>query len=259
MNSIRDLDEVQLRALASLTKYPSIETFHSMGERGRLTEEHSLPRSEVIVTEKVDGTNAGIVFLGDEFLIRSREEWLTYSGDVIRNPQMGIVETLLPLGQRIAAERPDDGAVIVLFGEVYGGNVGASARNYSSRGARGFRLFDVIRYEPGFLATHLERPIDEIAAWREAGGQVFADEHVLTALASDWNLPIVPRVAKWELSGSQPIAAMYERLASAIDLTGCSLDGTAGRAEGLVLRTRDRLWIRKVRFEDYRRTLGRKP
>ena len=53
----RILTEANLRALNSATKYPSIPTYHVLGERGRLTEALNVVFGSdelVYITEKVD-------------------------------------------------------------------------------------------------------------------------------------------------------------------------------------------------------------
>src|ERR1051326_571600 len=55
-----------LARLNSATQYPSILTYHALGERGRLTEDRTTDFStvnpdDVEVTEKIDGTNARII------------------------------------------------------------------------------------------------------------------------------------------------------------------------------------------------------
>jgi hypothetical protein len=81
--TLRDLN---LRRLNSATKYPSIPTYHRLGEKGRLQEDVLTPfpldpSTEYEITEKIDGTNTRIVLApsSEEYLIGSREEWLTYS------------------------------------------------------------------------------------------------------------------------------------------------------------------------------------
>ena len=51
---------------------------------------------------------------------------------------------------------------------------------------------------------------------------------------------------------------MHELLTASLPTTLVGLDGTDGRAEGLVLRAPDRSVIAKARFQDYERTLRRR-
>ena len=61
MPATRDFD---LRKLNSATKYPSIPTYHALGERGMLLDEHaSFDGQSILATEKVDGTNSRTIRL----------------------------------------------------------------------------------------------------------------------------------------------------------------------------------------------------
>jgi ATP-dependent RNA circularization protein (DNA/RNA ligase family) len=55
--------EKDLNKINSVTKYPRIETYHKIGERGRLMDEVQVDFSDqkVILTEKVDGVNGRII------------------------------------------------------------------------------------------------------------------------------------------------------------------------------------------------------
>ena len=69
-----DVRAVDLRLLNSLTKYPSIPTYHTLDPRdGGLTDPATVFSGDVIATEKVDGTNSRLVLLPDgSYLIGSR-------------------------------------------------------------------------------------------------------------------------------------------------------------------------------------------
>ena len=95
---------VDLRRLNSATKYPSIMTYHSLGEKGSLLDEHmDMGDGELIFTEKVDGTNSRIVVApGADYVLGSREELLHARGDLIFNPALGIVEAIRDVAERQA-------------------------------------------------------------------------------------------------------------------------------------------------------------
>lgn len=92
-----------LAKLNSLTKYPSIPTYHALGDKGRLTEQTNVQfgaDEAISVAEKIDGTNARVIILEDGYIIGSREELLYSSTDLLHNPSQQIVETVLPyMGQ----------------------------------------------------------------------------------------------------------------------------------------------------------------
>ncbi len=61
--------------LNTATKYPSILTYHNLGEKGSLVESHVEDKvfesfDECYITEKIDGTNARIIFTEDDYTQR---------------------------------------------------------------------------------------------------------------------------------------------------------------------------------------------
>ena len=257
---------IDLDKLNTVTKYPSIETFHTIGDRGRLKEElrQPLPPDDrkLYATEKVDGANCRIVVFpspdGGEptFIIGSREEFLTARGDLIFNRVLGIVEAARPWAEGIVRSTTLRlSTVMVYFVEVYGGEL-PEARRYTGNKASGVRLFDVMAFEPGELAQLLHsNSIEQLAAHRDHGGPKFLDFTTVERLAESFQLPLVPH---FELASRPPqdVRGTYEWLREILPgPTKVALDGTPGKPEGLVLRTVDRKFICKVRFEDYERTL----
>lgn len=247
--------------LNSATKYPSILTYHALGERGPLTDErthswHELHEdTEVVLTEKVDGTNARVIRMPDgDWFIGCREELLTCKGDRVANPMLGIVEAV-----RGWADQLTDTAspfVQVFFVEVYGHKIGRAAGQYTGEGKVGFRLFDAALVSPTILSWERE----EIASWREHGGQAFATEEGLWRAAKVSGAPLVPRLGTVRASAlPTDVEGMHTWLTTALPATQVALDDEGrGAAEGIVLRTKDRRIIAKARCEDYARTLKRR-
>ena len=61
-----DLTKIDLALLNSMTKYPSIPTYHTLDPKnGALSEPASAFEGDVIGTEKVDGTNSRIILTPD--------------------------------------------------------------------------------------------------------------------------------------------------------------------------------------------------
>jgi len=261
-----------LPSIDSTTKYPSIPTYHEMGERGRLTDTRinlDIPDDEeIIITEKVDGTNARVIVFPDgNFLIGSRDSLLYAKGDLIINPQLGIVPTLINTPWEIFAE---PSAVLVFFLEVYGHNVGKAAKIYAGNSKRtSMRLFDIVSIDIHTFNDLIELSPDKIAPWREHGGQSFLpfdeieglmelkvrDEDEGCLLTEDiLTVPHLNNVYASELPQTlEETLAFMER---EISNTNCPIVNSAtGQAEGLVIRTADRRMIAKMRFEDYNRTL----
>lgn len=259
--NFRTLDLLRLN---SATKYPSIPTFHTIGEKGRLQEEHlPLPDAPLYASEKIDGTNARILVPTapdldtPRWIIGSREELLCADGDLIGDPSLGIVSAVREIASRAAdALFGHRLALFVLYGEVYGGRVSAASRAYTKTGSVGFRLFDMVAFTAAQLEEALGKDRADISSWREHGGQTFLDVDSLTAVAGRLDLKQPPRLAiPRPIPSSVVDAAVW--LSEVVPLlTHAGLDGEPGRAEGCVVRTADRKFIAKLRFEDYERTLG---
>ena len=246
---------IPLDKLNTATKYPSIPTYHALGERGCLTEEVLVDFSnepEVIYTEKVDGTNAPFIYFpfNDTYIVGSREDLLYYSEDLIKNDSQGIVDRLI-VAQGSMVPPAYDAAFWVFYGEVYGHKIGKAAKNYTLTGKTGFRLFDAIVFPPEEYFNSLPDDLSKLSLWRERGGQIYMMEEDLPYIFKE----TTPRLhAKSPLPTS--IEDTYEWLKEILPgNTLVPLDGEGGKPEGVVVRTPDRSKIAKIRFEDYERTL----
>lgn len=254
-----DIRTVDLRVINSMTKYPSIPTYHTLDPRnGGLVEEAVPFTGTVVATEKVDGTNGRIVLLPDgSYLLGSREELLYARGDLIGNPALGIVDALRPVADALVGNEGGD-RIVVYYLEVYGGKVTAASKQYTAAGRVGFRLFDVVDVDDhaDLLGWNPQR----IAGWREGGGQRFRDEKALAEAAASNGLELTPRLFETDATdlptGIEATKALLDERLPAT-LAGLD-DGPSGRAEGIVLRTTTRSVIAKARFQDYERTLKRR-
>jgi hypothetical protein len=250
---------IDFAALNSATKYPLIPTYHTL-EGGRLTESPMVypPGDPVTLTEKIHGTSARIAQLpGGDYVIGNRNTLLHAKGDRIPNMVDGVVTELMATAASLTL-LDDDTWVRVFYFEVYGGRIGPWAKQYTGLGTVGHRLFDVA-YIP--LDVLEETPAD-IAAWRDAGGQLFANEATLQRAARAESLALVPRLGTVS-ADSLPVTleGMHEWLRSAFPMgTFAPLDdGGKDKPEGIVLRTTDRGVITKARFEDYEKIFGTMP
>jgi hypothetical protein len=254
-----DIRRVDLGKLNSLTKYPSILTYHALGDKGVLQEAVQVPfTGRVIGTEKVDGTNTRLIFCPDgAALVGSREDLLWERRDLIGNPAMGIVEAVKDTVQRLVERLCGPKRVAVYFLEVYGKNIGGGARNYTRQGKVAFRLFDVVFIED--YEELLAWPAERIAHWRDQGGQRYVDASLLPELARDAGFETVP--ALFDLDAARlPISLEdTQRFLLGFERSRCTLDdGADGVPEGVVVRRPDRKAIAKIRREDYERTLKRR-
>lgn len=250
---------IDLRAINSATKYPSIPTYHTLNPRnGTLTDStvYFERGNGVVLTEKIDGTNTRIITLpGGQYLIGSREELLTHRGDVVHNPMLGIVDAVRDIAEGLTPMPADVPFLGVYYGEVYGGKL-PMARDYTSTGATGFRLFDVAFIPTEVLGWSVER----IASWRQHGGQQFVPwlELLETEVKEDLTLvPVLANVSPSELPVT--IEDTYTWLKEYTPATRALLDKDArGESEGIVLRSQNRGTIAKARFSDYERTLRKR-
>ncbi len=257
-----DRNTINLRALNSLTKYPSIPTYHELDPRnGSLLDSCIEFTGEVHLSEKIDGTNSRVILLPDDtYLLGSRENLLYAQGDLIGDPALGIVEHLRPVAQCMPGLGSSFGGdtAMVFYLELFGGKIGGQAKQYSTRGAVGWRLFDVATIDG--LADKLAWTPAMISNWRDSGGQVFADEDTLREDAEHSGLDLAPRLdATFGDVLPRTVDGMHELLKNRLPGTLAALDDSGkGQPEGIVLRTADRKVIAKARFQDYERTLKRK-
>lgn len=247
--------------LNSATKYPSIETYHVMVGKGRLSEELGpfegvAPDDQVWLTEKINGTNGRIVLLpGKDYFIGQREELIHARGDRVLNLAHGIVPELLPVAERLVENYPVT-AIEVFFFEVYGGKITGASKQYSRTGGTGHRLFDHAVIGTAILDWNRE----DISRWRESGGQSFHEVKDMQAIAYENGLPLVPYLTVHQAKElPQDVDGSYEYLKHWMAASQAGLDTEAdwtGFPEGLVLRTGDRSRIAKMRYEDVHKTLG---
>ncbi|MEU5958142.1 RNA ligase family protein [Streptomyces sp. NPDC047525] len=250
---------IDLESLNSATKYPSISTFHERGpKRGTFTEK-SIDAFEgsVLLTEKVDGTSTRIIVFPDgEYVIGSREQLLYARGDLIVNPKDGVVETLRPIADALRSQDGGSAEILTLYLEVYGGNIGRNASQYTGYSQLGFRMFDAATVPAHVL---IQNPA-EASRWRESDGQHFLSEEEVQNIAVRMGIALTPRlgtIPATELPTG--IEQMHSFLTTRIPATNVALDPGAGRRpEGIVLRTPDRTVIAKARLEDYENTLRRR-
>ena len=254
-----DVRKTDLTKLNSITKYPAIPTYHTLDPKnGGLLEAAVQFEGMVLGTEKIDGTNARIICLPDRnFILGSREELLYGRGDLISNPALGIVAAIKGVAERLIDSAAQEG-IQVFYLEVFGGKVTAASKQYTGTQQVSYRLFDLMPlpdYEP-----LLAKESQEIAQWREGGGQPFVDEDGLQAAAEKHQLALTPRLCS--LSATElprSVSGMSDFLKERLPASQSILDAEAGGlAEGIVWRTSSRSVIAKARSEDYARTMKRR-
>lgn len=265
-----------LQKLNTLTKYPSILTYHNLGEKGclvnTLVEDTGFKDKKVFVTEKIDGTNTRVIaFTNDagevcDYLIGSREDFLFAYGDRIVNPTLGIVntigkfaDTLMLLTKNNTPHHLPPNSICCFYGETYGGNINGN-KHYTNDKTYGFRLFDMWHMEFNDIMRILENDVGRISSWREHNGQPYVNVAQLEEYASMFGISTVPYIK--EIVGTEigtTLSSVYKWLLE-FRKSNAALDADYagdGLSEGVVVRTSDRSLIRKIRFEDYERTKKR--
>ncbi len=245
----------------TLTKYPSILTLHKLGKKNILQNELTTPidGEKMYATEKIDGTSIRLLFYGNERIVGTRDNLFVYeNSDFVNIPKefFSCVEYVRPFYEKSKwNKRFETDKLTVLFGELYGSNIGQGAKNYGVE-KTGFRLFDVAVYND-LSVLDLER--DKISKWREREtengiiyGQNFLKRSEMESQFADFEF--VPLV-EFDL-GDMSHKVVLDNLKKFIPNTNVALSENALRkSEGVVLRNESRSKIVKVRFEDYERTL----
>lgn len=241
----------------TLTKYPSILTLHELGEKGVLLEELTTQvRGEnLYATEKIDGTNVRLIFMGDEYLIGAREFILHHSDDLYYDQTMGIVDDTKSIGFAIPPASSD---LTVVYGELFGGKLSSNSKWYG-REKCGFRVFDIAVYKD---LSILDSDLPEISLWRERRterGMIYGQPFLSIGEARE-RFPMFSYAPAVEFDlGDYSHEQVLNGLRRSIPRSLVTLtEAATGDAEGMVLRTWDRSKVVKVRFEDYERTLRKK-
>jgi len=256
-----NLRVLDLQKINSATKYPSIPTYHVLSNIGGLKEKvlvHFDQNDDLSASEKIDGANSRIIlFPSGDYIIGSREDLLTSRFDLVYNQSLGIVDAVNKTAGnaiRLLGKRLEQ-TVYVFYGETYGGKkITQGSKNYSISGKTGFRLFDISIMAAKEFEELLDKPIENISLWRENGGQIFLHQTDVKEIADIVKCLMVPSIKvqippvsiedtyKW-LKGVSPSTTL------------ASLDEADGKPEGVVIRTKSRSKIAKIRFDDYMRTL----
>lgn len=281
---MREYVKLGVDKLNTLTKYPSILTYHELGERGRLNEvlnnvqpNEELKELEVVfVTEKIDGTNFRIIVNKNGYIIGSREHLLHAKEDLIIsdpwvNAAIPYAERLLSIVKGFDTKQEvnigldiNEDTVFVFYGELYGANIGRAARNYTDdKDVFNFRLFDIAYINNLSDILISCKNIDEVHNIRENERKFFSvfeqvwfdNLNISTSLNEDKLIQFVPFLAsRFWTQIPKTLEGIYEFLKK-FDTTKVAIgEKEAGRSEGIVIRSDDRRFIRKVRFEDYERT-----
>lgn len=270
LNELAFNNKESFQKINTITKYPSIATYHQM-ENGKLQPELTAGSfandEDLFVSEKIDGTNSRIIYLNGDWIIGSRENLLFAKRDRIGDPAQGIVDVVKPIANRISDPETimklESNQLYVFYGESYGGKITKASREYAKdESCTGFRLFDVVAIPLEEVIPMMEKPLDKLATWREGSGDghnKFVTVDNIGLYADYIGVTQVPHLTC--LKGSdipKTFKETYEWLNKYSDSKASLDELQKGLAEGVVVRNRDRSIIRKIRFQDYERALGLK-
>lgn len=257
-----------LQLLNTLTKYPSIEVYHKLGQKGEsideLTNSFSFDNRTVYVTEKIDGTNSRVLMLTDDngnvvdYIIGSRQDLLYARNDRRRDPTCGIVDTMIVPADSICLLC--DGNLLpnhlyVLYGETYGGNLPEAKQYTSNKNVTDIRFFDMWHMPMDEVMEKLEMTDDKLSSWREHGGQPYVHVDELDEFCKMFMLTRVPYIKA--IPGTDiptSLQGVWDWMQEFAQTNVKMDDNARSNAEGVVVRYGDRSEIRKIRFPNYRKS-----
>jgi len=253
--------------LNHITKYPSIKTYHKI-RNGRLEEqltdnERFYNSADIYITEKIDGSNFRIIIddSGD-YIIGNRNTFLYAKGDRIKSNEYSVILNNINLYTNFASDMfkyNPPAKFFIIYGELFGGK---GNKIYSKTQQTDFRVFDIQRItslEWNHLSSSLTN-INAVINWRESSVNFdrWFSVNQLSYVCNTYNIKQVPSIkVKDNKFMCTSIKDTYKELKNIITTTNASIDNDyAGlRAEGIVVRTGNRSLIRKIRYEDYEKTL----
>ena len=250
------------KKLNILTKYPSILTYHVPSEKGILRPELAETKSfsdyeQCFVTEKIDGANSRIIIFNNDYIIGSRILFLYSKGDRFGDPTLNIVNTV-----KAHAEKFTDTLeyqhknIYIIFGETYGGNMNLASVNYTIDRALAFRVFDIVELPLRKVEKILnDDDFEKIIAWREHKNTHFKTVDEIKKITDECQINTVPYMDV--IKGSDmPVTLKdtYDWLKKYHNtMAGINNHGVS---EGVVVRTNDRKLIRKIRLDNYEKTMN---
>ncbi|MCR0375596.1 RNA ligase family protein [[Clostridium] innocuum] len=257
---------IQSKKGNSLTKYPSIMTYHKMG-KGILEEKINMPEQDrdqiVYISEKIDGINMRILILNGDYVIGSREEFIYAKGDRIVSTN---IKDYIGYMVSIAEDMIHSNAIkrdvlYCIYGELYGSKIQSAWKRYtSSKGTYGYRIFDVWDMPVLDFAMMYDSIASSEAAsnWRESNRQPWYEFFsLLTFATSVISLSPVPYIKHDFLKNIPEDKEGAFLYLLNFQKTIINLDGSKKNctdAEGIVIRTENREYISKLRFADYAKT-----
>ena len=262
----------------SITEYPSILTYHKLGDKGTLlnelyNENRFNKNEELEVTEKIDGTNMRLIISNSDYFIGTRSKIVYAKGDrIINDPAVEVVlKDCKYLIDSFIGDRLIDNNIYVIYGEVYGYNICDGSKVYCSVNNsehRKFRVFDVKAFPCLKLEEILDRSIEDVSRYKDSSKDYWYDYDMLDAFCEQFQLertPVRMRLNESELPTDldETYKWMLDNFNESLAVIGSPVEGKDynvrfGKSEGVVIRNKERTVISKLRFEDYERTRRKK-
>lgn len=263
--------------LNSITEYPSILTYHKLGDKGALLnelyDENRFGKDDMLeVTEKVDGTNMRLIITNSDYFIGTRSN-IVYAKDdrIINDPSVEVVlKSCEYLINNFIGDKLLDDNVYVIYGEVYGYNVCNGSKVYcsiSDSNHRKFRVFDIRAFPCLRLESLLDKSIQEISWFKSNSKEYWYDYDELDAFCAQYQLERTPelmRISERDLpTDFDEVYKWMTQFKESKSVIGTPVEGKEynakfGMSEGIVIRNTDRSVISKLRFEDYERTIRKR-
>ena len=247
----------------SLSKYPSIPTYNKM-EKGTLNTivENYDEMRELYITEKIDGTNTRIIVCGNDYVIGSREEWIYAKGDrVLPIANRKHIEYLIPVADKITSRLSSTSdTVLFIYGELYGYKIQKWQNYTNEENDYGYRVFDMFSLSVDNLNSMLDTMSpDQASVWRDNNNQPWYSVDKLKEVSSALGLLTVPYIKRDFMKEiSNDINTVNQFLYRFVNTRAELHTNDNKKAEGIVVRTFDRSYISKLRFEDYNKYMRKK-
>lgn len=247
----------------SLSKYPSIPTYNKM-EKGLLSTdvENYDEMKELYITEKIDGTNTRIIVCGSDYIIGSRDEWIYAKGDrVLPTANRKHIEYLIPFADKITSRLSStNDTVLFIYGELYGYKIQKWQNYTNEENDYGYRVFDMFSLSVDELNSMLDTMSpDQASIWRDNNNQPWYPIDKLKEVSSALGLLTVPYIKREFMKEIGFSVCSANDFLKKFSETNAELHANDNKkAEGIVVRTFDRSYISKLRFEDYNKYMKRK-
>ena len=260
----------------SLTEYPSILTYHKLGDKGSLLnelyEENRFKKDDILeITEKIDGTNMRLILTNDDYLVATRSKIIHAKNDrIITDPNVNVVVDSCDYLIKTFANDTTSDCVLIVFGEAYGYNICEGSNVYCSIDnitSRKFRVFDVRCIPCIEFEKLLEKDIQDISRWKSYSNEYWYDYNVLDAFCEQFQLertPVLTRINEKDLpTGFDATYKWMKQFSNSQAVIGIPDDEVDyspkfGKSEGVVIRNLDRSVVSKLRFEDCERTIRKR-